>query len=87
MKDIRLAASFLSNGGGAMPMNSNGNSWNMDFVTTTGNVSWICSTISTSNVGHDCTSCGFMRRYPIQRAEKYADIFWSAVACMPMPTL
>ena len=24
MKDIRLAASFLSNGGGAMPMNSNG---------------------------------------------------------------
>ena len=38
MKDIRLAASFLSNGGGAMPINSNGNSWNMDFVTTTGNV-------------------------------------------------
>jgi Mn-containing catalase len=38
MKDIRLAGSFLSNGGGAMPMNSNGNSWNMDFVTTTGNV-------------------------------------------------
>jgi Mn-containing catalase len=38
MKDIRLAASFLSNGGGAMPMNSNGASWNMDFVTTTGNV-------------------------------------------------
>ena len=30
MKDIRLAASFLSNGGGAMPMNSNGASWNMD---------------------------------------------------------
>ena len=38
MKDIRLAASFLSNAGGAMPMNSNGMSWNMDFVTTTGNV-------------------------------------------------
>jgi Mn-containing catalase len=38
MKDIRLAASFLSGGGGAMPMNSNGNPWNMDFVTTTGNV-------------------------------------------------
>lgn len=38
MKDIRLAAGFLSNGGGAMPMNSNGVSWNMDFVTTTGNV-------------------------------------------------
>ena len=36
MQDIRLAASFLSNGGGAMPMNSNGVSWNMDFVTTTG---------------------------------------------------
>lgn len=38
MQNIRLAASFLSNGGGALPMNSNGASWNMDFVTTTGNV-------------------------------------------------
>ena len=38
MQDIRLAAGFLANGGGAMPMNSNGASWNMDFVTTTGNV-------------------------------------------------
>ena len=38
MQDIRLASSFLSNGGGAMPMNANGASWNMDFVTTTGNV-------------------------------------------------
>ena len=38
MKDVRLAGAFLSNGGGAMPINSNGASWNMDFVTTTGNV-------------------------------------------------
>ena len=38
MQDIRLAASFLSNGGGATPVNSNGASWNNDFVTTTGNV-------------------------------------------------
>ena len=38
MQDIRLAASFLSNGGGSLPMNSNGASWNMDMVTTTGNV-------------------------------------------------
>jgi Mn-containing catalase len=38
MQDIRLAGSFFSNAGGAMPMNSNGVSWNMDFVTTTGNV-------------------------------------------------
>ncbi|MBD0415089.1 manganese catalase family protein [Oryzicola mucosus] len=38
MKDIRLAGAFSSNAGGAMPMNSNGASWNMDFVTTTGNV-------------------------------------------------
>ena len=38
MKDIRLAAGFFSHAGGAMPMNSNGLSWNMDFVTTTGNV-------------------------------------------------
>ena len=29
---------LLSNGGGAMPVNSNGVSWNMDLVTTTGNV-------------------------------------------------
>lgn len=38
MTNTRLAASFLANGGGAMPMNSNGASWDMDFVTTTGNV-------------------------------------------------
>ncbi len=38
MQDIRLAASFLANGGGSMPMNSNGASWNMDMVTSTGNV-------------------------------------------------
>jgi Mn-containing catalase len=38
MKDIRLAASFLSNGGGSMPVDSNGASWNRDFITTTGNV-------------------------------------------------
>jgi Mn-containing catalase len=38
MKDIRLAASFFSNAGGATPTNSNGASWNNDFITTTGNV-------------------------------------------------
>ena len=38
MQEIRNAAGFLSNGGGAMPANSNGVSWNMDFITTTGNV-------------------------------------------------
>lgn len=38
MKDIRLAAAFLSNGGGAAPINSNGASWNNDFITSTGNV-------------------------------------------------
>jgi Mn-containing catalase len=38
MKDIRIASSFLSAGGGAVPANSDARSWNMDFVTTTGNV-------------------------------------------------
>jgi Mn-containing catalase len=38
MEDIRLAASFLSNGGGAMPVDSNGLPWNGTFVTTTGHV-------------------------------------------------
>ena len=38
MQDARLAAAFLSNGGGATPVNSNGASWNVDMVTTTGNV-------------------------------------------------
>jgi manganese catalase len=38
MKDTRLAAAFFSAGGGAMPVNSNGQSWNNDFITTTGNV-------------------------------------------------
>lgn len=38
MSDMRSAAAFLSNAGGATPVNSNGVSWNNDFVTTTGNV-------------------------------------------------
>ena len=38
MKDTRSAASFLSHAGGATPVDSNGASWNKDFVTTTGNV-------------------------------------------------
>ena len=38
MKDIRLAGAFLSNGGGATPINSNAQSWNVDMVTTTGNI-------------------------------------------------
>ena len=38
MQDIRLASAFLSNGGGATPVNANGASWNVDMITTTGNV-------------------------------------------------
>jgi Mn-containing catalase len=38
MQDIRLAAGFFSNAGGAMPVNSNGHSWNADMITSTGNV-------------------------------------------------
>ncbi len=38
MKDIRSFASFASNGGGSLPVNSNSMSWNADMVTTTGNV-------------------------------------------------
>ena len=38
MQEIRLASAFLSNGGGATPVNANGVSWNNDFVTTTGNL-------------------------------------------------
>ena len=38
MKDIRNAAGFFSHAGGAVPADSNGLSWNKDFITTTGNV-------------------------------------------------
>jgi Mn-containing catalase len=38
MSDMRSAAAFLSAGGGAMPVDSNGLPWNGTFVTTTGNV-------------------------------------------------
>jgi Mn-containing catalase len=38
MQDVRLAGAFLSNGGGATPVNSNAQSWNVDMVTTTGNL-------------------------------------------------
>jgi Mn-containing catalase len=38
MQDVRLAGAFLSQGGGATPVNSNAQSWNTDMVTTTGNL-------------------------------------------------
>ncbi len=38
MQGTALPGAFLSNGGGATPVNSNGLSWNTDMVTTTGNV-------------------------------------------------
>ena len=38
MQDVRLAGSFVSYGGGAAPVNSNSMSWNVDMVTTTGNL-------------------------------------------------
>jgi Mn-containing catalase len=38
MKDIRSAASFFSYAGGAVPVNSNSMPWNVDMITTTGNV-------------------------------------------------
>jgi hypothetical protein len=38
IQDIRLAPQFFSAGGGALPMNSGGHSWNLDNVTTTGDV-------------------------------------------------
>lgn len=38
MKEVRSAAAFFSNGGGATPVNSNSMSWNADMVTTTGNL-------------------------------------------------
>ncbi len=38
MEDVRSSASFLSYGGGAVPVNSNSMSWNVDMVTTTGNL-------------------------------------------------
>ena len=38
MKDIRLAGGFFQHGGGAVPINSNAQSWNVDMVTTTGNL-------------------------------------------------
>ncbi len=38
MTDIRLAAGFLSSGGGARPIDSNGATWNNNMVTSTGNV-------------------------------------------------
>ncbi len=38
MKDVRSTASFVSYGGGSVPVNSNSMAWNVDMVTTTGNV-------------------------------------------------
>lgn len=38
MIDIRSAAGFFSNAGGALPVNSNSLHWNADMITSTGNV-------------------------------------------------
>ncbi len=38
MENTTLPGAFLSYGGGAVPVNSNAASWNVDMVTTTGNV-------------------------------------------------
>ena len=38
MQSVRSAGSFLGYGGGAVPVNSNSMSWNVDMVTTTGNL-------------------------------------------------
>jgi Mn-containing catalase len=38
MKDIRLASAFVSAGGGAKPVDSDGLPWNGSYVTSTGNV-------------------------------------------------
>ena len=38
MQNTTLPGAFLSYGGGSVPVNSNGVSWNVDMVTTTGNV-------------------------------------------------
>ena len=61
MQDVRLASAFLSNGGGATPVNANGASWNVDMVTTTGNVVIDLCTISTSSAARASTSCASTR--------------------------
>ncbi len=38
MQDVRSFSSFASYGGGSVPVNGNSMSWNVDMVTTTGNV-------------------------------------------------
>jgi Mn-containing catalase len=38
MKDIRLASAFVSGGGGAKPVDSDGLPWNGSYVTSTGNI-------------------------------------------------
>lgn len=38
MQNVRSAAAFFSHAGGAVPVNANSMSWNVDMVTTTGNV-------------------------------------------------
>lgn len=62
MQDIRLASAFLSNGGGATPVNGNGLSW----TTTSSPLRVIyfstCYTISTSNAARASTSCASMKR-------------------------
>ena len=63
MQDTTLPGAFLSYGGGSVPVNSNASSWNVDMVTTTGNVIIdICCTTSTWNAARASTNFAFTRR-------------------------
>jgi Mn-containing catalase len=85
MQDIRLAASFLSGAGGAMPMNSNGASWNMDFVTSSGNVIMDLLHNFHLECGARLHKLRVYETMPSRPGGKCADICSSAGASMPMP--
>ena len=77
MEDIRLASAFFANGGGATKVNSNGASWNNDFITTTGNVIFDLLHNFHLECGARLHSCGSMKpSAPTTRlAAKFVAIF------------
>ena len=84
MKDIRLAAAFLSNGGGATPVNSNG-SVRGTTISSRQPATWsrISSTTFISSAARASTSCVSTRRCQTRPAARSAAICWYVVGSCP----
>ena len=87
MKNAALPAGFLSHAGGAVPINSNGLSWNKDFVTTTGQRRLRPAAQLPPRMRRPAAQAPRLRDACRTRpGARCAATCWSAAASTPMPT-